>query len=91
MKKDLKLIACYQLDYDTSCPVNSIEEPELSVLYISRYFQGKGLDYKFLAHAEQEVTKNNALDLWLTAYYQNQNVVDFYYRQNYNLVGKCFF
>lgn len=25
------------------------------------------------------------------AYYQNQNAIDFYYRQNYTLAGKCFF
>lgn len=91
VEKDSNLIACYQLDYDTSCPVNSIEEPELSVLYISRHFQGKGIGCKLLAHAGQEVKKNDASGLWLTVHYQNQNAVDFYHRQNFKAAGRCFF
>ncbi len=85
------LIACYQLDYDTYCPVNSIVEPELSVLYVSRHFQGKGIGYRLLVHAEQEVKRNNDSGLWLTAYYQNQNAINFYHRQNYKVAGKCYF
>ncbi|MFA9370290.1 MAG: GNAT family N-acetyltransferase [Labilibaculum antarcticum] len=48
-----------------SCPVNSIEEPELSVLHMSRHFQGEGIGYKLLTHAEQEVKKDNVSGLWL--------------------------
>lgn len=91
VENDSNLIACYQLDYDTTCPLNSIDEPELSVLYISRHFQGKGIGYHLLAHAEHEVKKTGAMGLWLTAYYENQNAIDFYFRQNYKVAGKCYF
>ncbi|PKQ67352.1 hypothetical protein BZG01_08165 [Labilibaculum manganireducens] len=91
VEKDSCLIACYQLDYDTSCPVKDITDPELSVLYVSRHFHRQGIGYKLLLHAENEVRKNNGSGLWLTAYYQNQNALDFYHRRNYLVTGKCFF
>jgi ribosomal protein S18 acetylase RimI-like enzyme len=91
VEKESYLIACYQLDYDTSCQVRDITDPELSVLYVSRHFQGEGIGYELLAHAEDEVLKNNGSGLWLTAYYKNHNAIDFYNRQNYKVVDKCFF
>ncbi|MDM8159479.1 hypothetical protein QUH73_06625 [Labilibaculum sp. K2S] len=43
VEKDMCLIACSQLDYDTSCPVKDITDPELSVLYVSRHFHRQGI------------------------------------------------
>ncbi|MBN2595578.1 MAG: GNAT family N-acetyltransferase [Marinifilaceae bacterium] len=91
VEKDSCLIACSQLDYDTSCPIKDITDPELSVLYVSRHFHGQGIGSRLLVHAEEEVEKNNGSGLWLTAYYQNQNALDFYHCHNYLVAGKCFF
>jgi len=91
VEKNSNWLACYQLDYDTVFSVKNITGPELSVLCVSRHFQGQGIGYKLLTHADEETKKNNGSGLWITAYYQNQNALDFYSRQNYVVAGKCFF
>jgi len=90
-EKEGRIIACYQLDFDTSCPVNKIKEPELSVLYLSQHFHGRGIGRELLLHAEKEIKKSGYSGIWLTAYHENRQAIDFYYRQNYLMKGKCFF
>lgn len=90
-EKEGRIIGCYQLDFDTKCPVEEIVAPELSVLYLSAHFQGQGIGKAMLHHAEEELRKEGSSGIWLTAYYQNQQAIDFYHRQNYQMKGKCYF
>ena len=90
-EKEGRIIGCYQLDFDTQCPVEEIKAPELTVLYLSVHFHGKGIGKAMLVHAEEELKKTGHEAIWLTAYYQNQQAIDFYNRQNYQLKGKCYF
>ncbi|NOU59526.1 GNAT family N-acetyltransferase [Marinifilum caeruleilacunae] len=90
-EKEGRIIACYQLDFDTQCPVQEIDAPELSVLYLSQHFHGKGVGKSLLLHAEQEVVNLGHKSIWLTAYCENHQAIHFYKRQNYQLKGKCYF
>jgi len=90
-EKEGRIIGCYQLDFDTSCPVNEIQDPELSVLYLSPHFQGKGIGKELLLHVEAELKQAEYSSLWLTAYHENKQAIDFYKRQNYLIKGKCYF
>ena len=90
-EKEGRVIGCYQLDFDTECPNKAITAPELSVLYLSQHFHGKGIGKMMLLHAEQQLTTSGHTQIWLTAYCKNKQAIDFYHRQNYKVKGKCFF
>ncbi|WP_321515477.1 GNAT family N-acetyltransferase [Marinifilum fragile] len=91
MEKEGRIIGCYQLDFDTLCPNTEINSPELSVLYLSQHFHGKGLGKFMLKHAEEEILKLGSDGIWLTAYYENKQAIAFYQHQNYMMKGKCYF
>ncbi|MDQ2178308.1 GNAT family N-acetyltransferase [Marinifilum sp. D714] len=91
LEKEGGTIGCYQLDFDTLCPNPEINAPELSVLYLSQHFQGKGLGKFMLKHAEEEILKSGSDAIWLTAYYENKQAITFYQHQNYEIKGKCYF
>lgn len=90
-EKEGRIIGCYQLDFDTKCPIEGIKAPELTVLYLSAHFHGKGIGRSMLRHAESELIVLGHKAVWLTAYHQNLQAIEFYQRQTYELKGKCYF
>lgn len=83
------LVGVVEIDYDKICPSNNLCIPELNKLYILEWFCGKGIGFQLLKMAEQMVKSKHYESIWLWVWDQNQRAIDFYLRQDYQIIGSA--
>ncbi|MBI3233349.1 MAG: GNAT family N-acetyltransferase [Bacteroidetes bacterium] len=88
---DNHCVGCAEIAFNTKCPVESIDAPEITTLYVLERFLGQGIGKILLTKAIIIVKRMNFEDVWLTVFHQNDRAISFYKKNGFTEIGKTHF
>lgn len=84
-------VGAAEVHFEGVCPIDKVVGPELSKLYVLERFCGQGVGFGLLGEVEKELRLKGHTSLWLEAWENNLRAVQFYQRQQYQIIGRADF
>jgi ribosomal protein S18 acetylase RimI-like enzyme len=78
-----------EIEYDKQSPIGNFSAPELNKLYILEWFCGNGIGYQLLNMTENIIKTKGYNKIWLWVWDLNTRAIEFYLRQNYQIIGSA--
>ncbi len=85
------IVGLLQLDYSAKAPVDGVNYPEITVLYVLSRFCGQGIGIMLLDGAKDILKRSGRRGYWLSVYSGNESAIRFYIREGHTDAGHIFF
>lgn len=72
------LIAYCEVNFEAIHPDTKENFAEMTVLYVSEHFYGRGIGKALVIEAEKHLYSKGISNYWLSCFIENQNAIDFY-------------
>jgi len=89
--KDSNLVGAAEIIYDATTPIQDINAPELSKLYILERFCGQNIGSRLIVEVEHALKAQGYKEYWLWVLISNERAISFYKKHNFTSIGTALF
>lgn len=91
VENECSILGYIQLNLNSPCPNNKGCEIEIDRLYILDRFSRKGIGQSLLNTALAHCRDINATQIWLSTNHENSSAINFYQKNDFNIIGSITF
>lgn len=80
-------IGALWIELNKECVLQDFKSAEINKLYVLRRFHGQGIGHELMRWGEEYLRKQNETNVWLITWQKNPGAIQFYEKENYQIIG----